>query len=54
MNLYERLCRVFGQVVPVDVSVLMHTGRQMIRMVNVTQATGDGEAEMMLSDSLIG
>ena len=53
MHLGERLCLVFGQVLPVDVSILMYTGWQIVRMVNVTQTTGDGEAEVVLSDSFV-
>jgi hypothetical protein len=54
MHLGERLCLVFGQVLPVDVAILMYAGRQIVRMVNVTQSIGDGEAEVMLSDSFVG
>lgn len=53
MHLGQRLCLVFRQVLPVDVSILMYTGWQTVRMVNVTQTTGDGEAEVVLSDSFV-
>lgn len=41
------------RVSPVEITIVVDTGRQIVRVINMSQAESDAETEMMLGDGFV-